>query len=136
MGQQIEYLATVAIDCGFRIRKELGPGLLEMVYERVLARSIERRGLKIDRQKPVEIRFDGLVIKDAFRYDLLVEDKLLIELKSSENMMPVHGKQLLTYLRLMHLPLGLLMNFGAPTFKLGLRRIVNNDRSWRLRVFA
>ena len=74
----------------------------------------------------VEIRFDGLVIKDAFRYDLLVEDKLLIELKSSENMMPVHGKQLLTYLRLMHLPLGLLMNFGAPTFKLGLKRIVNN----------
>ncbi len=126
MGQQLEYLATVAIDCGFWIHKELGPGLLETVYERVLARSIERRGLKIDRQKPVEIRFDGLVIKDAFRYDLLVEDKLLIELKSSENMMPVHGKQLLTYLRLMHLPLGLLMNFGAPTFKLGLKRIVNN----------
>ena len=100
--------------------------MLETVCDRLLAKSIERRGLKIDRQKPVEIRFDGLVIKDAFRYDLLVEDKLLIERKSSENMMPVHGKQLLTYLRLMHLPLGLLMNFGAPTFKLGLKRIVNN----------
>ncbi|ASK88670.1 GxxExxY protein [Sphingorhabdus sp. SMR4y] len=129
MGQQLEYLATVAIDCGFRIHEDLGPGLLETVYDRLLARSIERRGLKIDRQKPVDIRFDGLVIKDAFRYDLIVEGKLLIELKSSENMMPIHGKQLLTYLRLMHLPLGLLMNFGAPTFKLGLRRIVNNYHS-------
>jgi iron complex transport system substrate-binding protein len=119
-------LATGAIDCGFQIHKQLGPGLLETGYECVLARSIERRGLKIDRQKPVEIRFDGLVIKDAFRYDLLVEDRLLIELKSSENMMPVHAKQLLTDLRLMHLSLGLLMNFGAATFKLGLKRIVNN----------
>ena len=126
MGRQLEYLANVAIDCGFQIHKELGPGLLEAVYDRLLAKSIERRGLKIDRQKPVDIRFDGLVIKDAFRYDLLVEDRLLIELKSSENMMPVYGKQLLTYRRLMHLPLGLLMNFGAPTFKMGLRRIVNN----------
>ena len=110
--------------------------MLETVYERVLARSIERRGLKTDRQKPVEIRFDGLVIKDAFRYDLLVEDKLLIELKSSENRMSVHAKQLSTYLRLMHLPLGLLMNFGAPTFKLGLKRIVNNYHPKRLSVFA
>ena len=132
MGQQLEYLTTVAIDCGFRIHKQLGPGLLETVYERVLAKSIERRGLKIDRQKPVAIRFDGLVIKDAFRYDILVEDKLLIELKSSENMMPVHGKQLLTYLRLMHLPLGLLMNFGQVTFKQGVQRVVNNHQDSRI----
>ncbi len=126
MGQQLENLARTAVDCGFWIHKELGPGLLETVYERVLARSLERRGLKVGRQKPVEIRFDGLIIKDAFRYDILVEDMLLIELKSSERMMPVHGKQVLTYLRLMNLSLGLLMNFGAPTFKQGLRRIVNN----------
>jgi len=126
LGQQLENLARTAVDCGFWIHKELGPGLLETVYERVLARSLERRGLKVGRQKPVEIRFDGLIIKDAFRYDILVEDMLLIELKSSERMMPVHGKQVLTYLRLMNLSLGLLMNFGAPTFKQGLRRIVNN----------
>ena len=126
MGRELEYLATVAIECGFRIHKELGPGLLETVCERVLARSIERRGLRMDRQKPVEIRIDGPVIRDAFRYDILVEDKLLIELKSTESNIPVHGKQVLTYLRLMHLPLGLLMNFGAPTFKQGLKRIVNN----------
>ena len=126
MGRELEYLATVAIECGFRIHKELGPGLLETVYERVSARSIERRGLRMDRQKPVEIRIDGPVIRDAFRYDILVEDKLLIELKSTESNIPVHGKQVLTYLRLMHLPLGLLMNFGAPTFKQGLKRIVNN----------
>ena len=126
MGRELEYLATVAIECGFRIHKELGPGLLETVYERVSARSIERRGLRMDRQKPVEIRIDGPVMRDAFRYDILVEDKLLIELKSTESNIPVHGKQVLTYLRLMHLPLGLLMNFGAPTFKQGLKRIVNN----------
>lgn len=86
-------------------------------------------GLRMDRQKPVEIRFDGLVIRDPFRYDILVEDKLLIELKSTESIIPVHGKQVLAYLRLMHLPLGLPMNFGAPTFKQGLKRIVNNYHS-------
>jgi len=126
VGQGLEELATIAIDCGFQIHNSLGPGLLESVYEIILARSLERRGLNADRQKPVNITFDGMVIKDAFRYDLLVNDRLLIELKATERTMSIHGKQVLTYLRLMHLPLGLLMNFGAPTFKLGLQRIVNN----------
>jgi GxxExxY protein len=123
---EIEALATIAVDCGFKVHEGLGPGLLESVYEAVLAQSLARRGLSVERQKPVPIRFDGLILDEGFRADLLVERRLLIELKSVERTAPVHGKQLLTYLRLMDLPLGLLMNFGAATFREGIKRVVNN----------
>ncbi|NNC73446.1 MAG: GxxExxY protein [Sphingomonadaceae bacterium] len=123
---ELETLATLVVDCGFHIHKELGPGLLESVYEAVLAHRLAAEGLKIDRQKPVEINIDGIVLNEGFRADLLVEDKLLIELKSIEKLLPVHGKQTLTYLRLMNLPLGLLINFGAATFREGIKRIANN----------
>ena len=126
MTEQIERLATIAVDCGFKVHQALGPGLLESVYEACLCRSLALRGLRIERQKLVPVRFDGLVLDEGFRADLLVEGQLLLELKSTESFAPVHGKQVLTYLRLMELPLGLLMNFGAPTFKEGLRRIANN----------
>ena len=126
MSRSVEELARIAVDAGFHIHKELGPGLLESVYEAVLARELEERGLKIDRQKPVEIHFKSLVIQEGFRADILVEDRLLIELKSVERLQAVHGKQVLTYLRLLDLPLGLSMNFGAATFKEGIKRIVNN----------
>lgn len=126
MTEGIEQLARVAVDCGLKVHQALGPGLLESVYEACLGHSLALRGLKVERQKPVSIRFDGMVLNEGFRADLLVEGQLLIELKSTELFAPVHGKQLLTYLRLMDLPLGLLMNFGAPTFKEGLRRIANN----------
>ncbi len=129
MSGQVEELAKIAVDCGYKMHTGLGPGLLESVYEAVLARSLESRGLKVDRQVPVEIKFDGLVFQEGFRADLLIEDQLLIELKSTERMAPVHGKQLLTYLRLMSLPLGLLMNFGAETFREGIKRIVNNHNN-------
>jgi len=132
----IEALAKIAVDCGFRIHDGLGPGLLESVYEAVLAQSLSRRGLSVQRQKAVPIRFDGIIIDEGFRADLVVEGKLLIELKSVERAAPVHGKQVLTYLRLMDLPLGFLMNFGAATFKEGARRIINNRASLRLRGFA
>lgn len=122
----IEGLATIAVDCGFKVHEGLGPGLLESVYEAVLAQSLVRRGLAVERQKPVPIHFDGVVIDEGFRADLLVEGTLLIELKSVERIAPVHGKQVLTYLRLMNLPLGLLMNFGAATFREGIKRIANN----------
>lgn len=123
---ELEALASLVVDCGFHIHKELGPGLLESVYEAVLANRLERRGLKIDRQKPVQIQFDDIVLNEGFRADLLVEDKLLIELKSIERLLPIHGKQTLTYLRLLNLPLGLLINFGAATFREGVKRIANN----------
>lgn len=130
MSHPIEELASIAVDTGFHVHKELGPGLLESVYEAVLAHALADRGLKIDRQKPVEISFRGLVISEGFRADILVEDRLLIELKSVERFQPVHGKQVLTYLRLLDLPLGLLMNFGAATFKEGIKRIVNNHEDF------
>jgi iron complex transport system substrate-binding protein len=124
--ERVEQLARTAIDCGLKVHQALGPGLLESVYEACLLQSLASRGLKVERQKPVPVRFDGMILNEGFRADLLIEDRLLIELKSTESFAPVHGKQVLTYLRLIDLPLGLLMNFGASTFKEGLRRIANN----------
>ncbi|MEO1170033.1 MAG: GxxExxY protein [Pseudomonadota bacterium] len=123
---ELEALASLVVDCGFHIHKALGPGLLESVYEAVLAKRLQNNGLQIDRQKPVEIQFDGMTLNEGFRADLIVEDRLLIELKSVERLAPVHAKQTLTYLRLMNLPLGLLINFGGSTFREGIKRIANN----------
>ena len=122
----IEELAREAVDCGFKIHHELGPGLLESVYEILMARSLERRGFRVERQKPISFAFDGVTFDDAFRADILVEGKLLIEITSIEQTAGVHIKPVLTYLRLMNLPLGLLMNFGAATFKSGVQRIANS----------
>jgi GxxExxY protein len=127
--KELERLATVAVDCGCKIHNALGPGLLESVYEVVLADSLAERGLKVERQKPISIRFNGRVFNEGFRADILVEGKLLIELKSCERLAAVHGRQVLTYLKLLDLPLGLLMNFGCATFKEGIRRIANGDLS-------
>ena len=124
--RDVEDLARVAVDCGFRVHKGLGPGLLESVYEAVMAASLLRAGLAVERQKPVAIEFDGMLLGEGFRVDLLVEGQLLIEIKSVERQAPVHSKQLLTYLRLSKRPLGLLMNFGGATFREGVRRIANN----------
>jgi iron complex transport system substrate-binding protein len=122
----IESLANMTVDCGFHIHRDIGPGLLESAYELLLAESLMRRGLSVERQIPISLKANGIVIDNAFRADLLVERSLLIEVKSTEVHAPVHAKQLLTYLRLMNLPLGLLMNFGGVTFKQGIRRIANN----------
>lgn len=122
----IDDLAREAVDCGFAIHRELGPGLLESVYEMVLTRALERRGLRVERQRPISFSFDGMRFEDAFRIDLLVEDKLIVEVKAVEKVAPVHAKQVLTYLRLMKLPVGILMNFGLATFKEGVQRVANN----------
>jgi GxxExxY protein len=124
--EDIEDVARVAIDCGFKLHSQLGPGLLESVYEALLAESLRRAGLHVERQRLIPIIWDGVSLDEGFRADLFVDGKLLIELKSVEKFAPMHGKQVLTYLRLMKLPLGLLMNFGAETFKEGLRRIPND----------
>lgn len=121
----LEALVREAIDCGFRLHKELGPGLLEFVYEVLLEAALKDRGLRVQRQMVVPITFNGVVIDKAFRLDILVEDCLPIELKSAERPSAVHSKQLLTYLRILELPLGLLMNFGMPTFKEGVQRVAN-----------
>lgn len=135
--RNIEELARLAIDCGFKIHKELGPGLLESVYETVLAASLVRIGLAVDRQKPIDFEFDGMIFSEGFRADLMIDGRLIIELKSIERLAPVHGKQLLTYLRLAKQPLGLLMNFGGETFREGVKRVVNQHTDFassRLRV--
>ena len=133
----VEGVAAIAVDCGLKVHQGLGPGLLESAYEAVLANVITKRGLFVERQKIIPIYFDDLIVDDGFRADLLIEGKLLVELKSIERLAPVHGKQVLTYLRFLNLPVGLLMNFGAPTFREGLRRIVNqhfDTKSSPLRV--
>jgi iron complex transport system substrate-binding protein len=124
--RDVEEIATIVVDCALNLHKDLGPGLLESVYETVLARILEHRGLIVERQKLVPICYQGLTFDEGFRLDMLVDRQLIVELKSVETIHPVHPKQLLTYLRLMDLPLGLLINFGAPLLKDGLRRIVNN----------
>lgn len=123
---ELEALASIVVDCGFHLHKGLGPGLLESAYELVLAKTIEKRGILVQRQVAVPIEYDGVVVDNVFKIDLLVEGRLIVELKSTERNAPVHAKQLPTYLRLMRLPLGLLMNFGQPTFKGGLQRVAND----------
>ena len=135
--RSVEELTALAIDCGLQIHKELGPGLLESVYEAVLAHAIAEAGIPVVRQVPVPISFRGHTFTDAFRADLVVDGRLIVEVKSIERCAPVHAKQLLTYLRLMQQPIGLLMNFGCDTFREGLKRVVNNHvdfASSRLRV--
>ncbi len=96
-----------------RFTRISAPGLLESVYEVVLARALEKRGFCVERQKAIRFEYDGMVFQEGFRTDLLVESRVVVELKSVENLAPVHSKQLLTYLRLMNLPVGLLINFGG-----------------------
>ena len=123
--EYIESLASIVIDRAFHLHRDLGPGLLESVYEAVLAHELQERGLMVQRQKPVPIRYQGVELDEGFRLDLIVEDRLIVKLKSVEELHPVHPKQLLTYLRLMDLPLGLLINFGSPLLKQGVKRVVN-----------
>jgi len=133
----LDDITGVIVDAALKIHMELGPGLLESVYEAVLARALEKRGFRVERQKVIRFEYDGMVFEEGFRTDLLVEDRVVVELKSVEKLTPVHSKQVLTYLRLMNLPVGLLINFGAATLKEGLHRIVNNlpnSASPRLRV--
>ena len=121
-----DVLAKRVLDEAFRPHTELGPGLLESVYEQVLAARLGKAGLQVETQKTIPIVVDDLTIPDAFRADLVVGGKLIVELKSVEEMKPVFAKQLLTYLRLSGLKLGLLLNFGAPSLKNGIERVANN----------
>lgn len=134
----LEELSALVVDTAYHIHVGLGPGLLETVYEVVLAKELERRGLRVERQKPIPIHYAGLRFDEGFRADLLIDSRLLVELKSVDTLLPIHGKQVLTYLRLLDLPLALLINYGSPTFKQGIRRIVNSHTdvtSSRLRIY-
>jgi GxxExxY protein len=118
-------LSKVILDAAFRIHTKLGPGLLESFYEAVLAYELNKRGVAVRRQVPIPIRYEELVFEEGFRADLLVEDKVIVELKSVEQFAPVHGKQVLTQLRLSGRRLGLLINFGEIHLKNGIERVAN-----------
>lgn len=125
----IERVAKQTIDCAFRTHVDLGPGLLESAYEAVLENRLRRLDLLVERQKPISIAVDGLTLPDAFKADILIEGKLLLELKSVEKLTNLHMMQTLTYLRLTNLPLGLLINFNTEMFKDGIKRVMNNHAS-------
>ena len=118
-------IGKVVVDASITLHKELGSGLLETVYEVILARELKRRGLKVQRQVKIPIEFDGIKFEEGFRSDIIVENKVMLELKSVECVMKAHKKQLLTYLRLTEVKLGFLLNFGEALMRDGITRIVN-----------
>ena len=120
-----ENVATEIVDASVKIHKRLGPGLLESVYEMVLAYELKNRGLEVKVQVPLPVVYDKIIFEAGFRADLIVSDLVIVELKSVENILPVHKKQLLTYIRLADKRLGLLINFGAELMKDGITRVIN-----------
>jgi len=118
-------MGRIVVDCAVKVHMRLGPGLLENVYETVLSYEIQNRGLSIQRQVPVPITYDNILFNNAFRADLIVDDKVILELKSVECITKVHKKQLLTYLRLSGRKVGYILNFGEVLMKDGISRIIN-----------
>lgn len=118
-------IATIILDAAFKIHTKLGPGLLESVYEVILAHELRKAGLQVERQVAIPIIYDGLKFDEGFRADLLVADKVIVELKSLEALKPVHAKQVLTQIRLAEKKLGLLINFGEVSLKNGIKRLIN-----------
>ena len=118
-------IAKLVVDAAYQVHVRLGPGLLEHVYEVVLTHELEKRGLRVVRQQPIPIEYESIQFDEGFRADVMVEDKVILELKSVETIARVHKKQLLTYLRLADKRLGLLINFGAALIKDGITRVVN-----------
>jgi iron complex transport system substrate-binding protein len=122
---ELDEITRAIVDSAIQIHSKFGPGLLESVHEAVLAQWLVNRGFAIERQKTIGFEHEGISFDNAFRLDMLVDDRVIVEIKSIEQLAPVHTKQLLTYLRLTDLHVGLLINFGGATLKEGLRRIVN-----------
>ena len=118
-------LSGIIVDSCYNIHVELGPGLLESVYEEILYYELQKRMLRVSRQKMIPVSWQGVTLNQGFRADLIVEDKVIVELKSVAAIAPVHKKQLLTYLRLTDLRLGLLINFNEALIKDGITRVVN-----------
>jgi len=135
--RDIDAITGDVIDVAIRIHRELGPGLLESVYETILAAKLIEIGYSVDRQRPIDIEFEDMRFEAAFRADLLIDNRLLVEIKCVEALNKAHLKQLQTYLRLTKQPVGLLINFAGATLKEGLKRIVNDhvpSATSRLRV--
>jgi GxxExxY protein len=118
-------IATVVLDAAFKIHRTLGPGLLESVYQATLDFELQKQGLRVGQQVGLPVFYEDIKLELGFRVDLIVAEKVIIEIKSVEALAPVHKKQLLTYLRLMNLRLGLLLNFNVELMKNGIQRVVN-----------
>ncbi len=118
-------IGTIVVDCAVRLHMELGPGLLETVYEVLLAHQLQQAGLNVARQVPIPITFHGLTFDEGFRADIVVDNKVILELKSVESVSNAHKKQVLTYLRLAKMKLGYLLNFGEALMKDGITRTLN-----------
>ena len=122
-----EEIGRIIVDCAVRLHMATGPGLFESVYELLLSRMLEERGLHVDRQRAIPIRMDGLTFQEGFRADIVVENCIIVELKSVEKTCPAHKKQVITYLKLSGMKLGFLLNFGAPRMKDGITRLINGN---------
>ena len=118
-------IGKIVVDCAVRLHKNLGPGLLESVYEVLLAHELEAKGLKVSRQVPIPITYNGIKFEEGFRADIIVEGKVILELKSVESASKAHKKQVLTYLKLTNKKLGYLLNFGESLMKDGITRLLN-----------
>ena len=126
--RELERLTGTILSVALRLHRDLGPGMFETVYETLLARQLEKRDLKVERQVEIGLAYDGVTFPVGFRADLIVEGRVLIELKSVEQTTKAHERQLLTYVRLARLPVGLLLNFGTPLLRMGIKRVVNHPR--------
>lgn len=124
VGKELDALARQVVDAAFTVHKTLGPGLLESAYEICLGIELNRRGIDFESQLPLSIVYEDITVESAFRLDILVEDRLIVELKAVERLLPIHEAQLLTYLRLSQRRLGLLINFNTPLIKDGINRLV------------
>ncbi|MGB6222584.1 GxxExxY protein [Haloferula sp.] len=121
-----DQIAKDIVDAAFKVHNKLGPGLLESAYEACLAHELTRRGYQIERQKEQPVIYEGLEIEVGYRLDILVDDKVIIELKAVEQMLPIHQAQIMTYLKLSQKTLGLLINFNVPLIKHGIKRVAMN----------
>lgn len=122
---EVEALASISVNAALEVHRLLGPGLLESAYEACFAHELELRGIRYQRQYPVPLSYKGKLVEVGFRADVLVGEKLLIELKAVDELQPIHRAQVITYLKLLNLPLGLLINFNSTLLKHGLRRVLN-----------
>ena len=123
---EIEEIGAKIVDAAIKVHRALGPGLLESTYQACVAHELRKRGMKVDCEIPQPVEYNGLQIETGYRLDMLVEDKVIIENKAVEKLLPIHEAQLLTYLRLRNCPLGFLINWHVPLIKYGFKRMVNN----------